>query len=285
MAGTRNAIHAIQSEDWAGATGERWRANLERFESMISPVGRALMERAAFVPGERVVDIGCGGGATSMEIARRVGERGEVLGIDVSPALIAAATARASQAGIANLRFLNADAATARVERPFDRLFSRFGIMFFADFAAAFANLRRMVRAGGRADLAVWASPRENPWMGELRAILSRYVELPAPVPRAPGPFALEEPEFLRSLLTTAGFASVDIERWRGEQLMGGAGADAASAADFALNALPAGETLREQPDAVRARVQAELEILFARYHTAAGIALAATAWLVTARA
>jgi SAM-dependent methyltransferase len=285
MSEAGTAAQAALVEDWAGAMGERWLANLDRFESMIGPVGEALMEHAAFAPGERVVDIGCGAGGTSLEIARRVGTRGEVLGIDISPALAHAAASRARQAAISNVRFLTADAATVQLDSAFDRLFSRFGTMFFTDFAAAFTNLHRMIRASGRADLAVWAPARENPWIADMRAILERYIELPTPVPRAPGPFALEEPDYVRTLLASAGFRSIAIERWRGQQLVGGAGASPADAADFALNGLSLGDAARDQPQDVRLRVTREITELFARHRTAAGIQMSATAWIVTARA
>ena len=137
------------AEDWAGDTGRNWLANLDRFETMIAPIGTALLDQAAYRPGEHVIDIGCGGGATTIAIAQSVTPGGAVTGLDISEELIRACSVRATKAKRDDICFICADAATACVPAvPFDRLFSRFGSMFFADPHGAFRNLRRMVRVG-----------------------------------------------------------------------------------------------------------------------------------------
>ncbi|HWL47253.1 MAG TPA: class I SAM-dependent methyltransferase [Sphingomonadaceae bacterium] len=279
--GTEITANSIVAEEWSGAMGEKWLANLDRFEGMIAPVGAAFLDHAGFRPGERVVDSGCGGGGTTIAIAEAVGPSGEVLGIDISPALVAAARKRA--AGLAHVRFRQADAATVTLEEPpFDRLFSRFGSMFFPDPAGAFANLRRLIRDGGRADFAVWAPARENGCIAGMMEVLARHIELPAPVPHAPGPFSLDDPDYVRPLLLGAGFTRVDFTRWNGEQLIGGAGATAGEAADFALSALSFADALADTPD-VAATVRNELQALFAAHQRPAGIAMGGAAWFVTA--
>ena len=126
-----DSTEAPRAEDWAGEMGARWLANIDRLESMIAPIGDALLARAGFQPGQHVIDIGCGGGATSLAIASAVGSSGSVVGIDISPDLIAKATERGVAAGVPNARFECADASLYQAETPFDRLFSRFGSMFF----------------------------------------------------------------------------------------------------------------------------------------------------------
>jgi ubiquinone/menaquinone biosynthesis C-methylase UbiE len=278
---TGTTVDAFEAEEWAGAMGEKWLANLDRFEGMIAPVGTAFLEHVAFRAGERVVDSGCGGGGTTIAIAQAVGSAGEVLGIDISPVLVEAARKRA--AGITNARFRNADAATVTLEEPaFDRLFSRFGSMFFADPASAFANLRRLIRDGGRADFAVWAPASENQWIAGMMEIVGRHIDMPAPVPHAPGPFSLDDPDYVRPLLLGAGFRAVDFTRWNGEQLIGGPRATAAEAADFALDALSFADALADKPDA-QAKVRDELRALFAPHQRPEGVAMGGSAWFVTA--
>lgn len=277
---------AIRAEDWAGEMGERWLANLDRFESMIAPVGDALLAHAGFHSGERVIDVGCGGGATSRAIAAAVAPGGSVLGLDISPALVAEAARRGRAAGIANLQFEVGDAATARpTGAPFDRLFSRFGSMFFAEPAAAFGNLRSMLRPGGRADFGVWGPGKQNAWIAGLMGVVRQHMDLPAPVPRAPGPFALDDPDYFRELLTGAGFTGIEFQLWQGEQLIGGAGATPDEAARFVLESMSFADALREGDPALRARIEAGVRELFAAHHGPAGVSMGAIAWFVSARA
>ncbi|HUN25409.1 MAG TPA: methyltransferase domain-containing protein [Steroidobacteraceae bacterium] len=274
------------AEDWAGAMGERWLQHLERFEGMIAPVGQALMDRADIRAGERVIDVGCGGGGTSIEIARRVGPTGSVVGIDVSAPLTQAAQARARAAAARNLTFRCADAATASVDgAPFTRLFSRFGLLFFSAPRAAFANLHGWLLPGARVDFSAWAPARENLWIARAMEILGRFIALAPPVPRAPGPFALDDPRYIEELLAAGGFSGVQIEVWRGAQLVGGPGATAAEAATFLEEAMSIGALLEDAPRETRAAITAELTALFAAHRQAVGISMPASAYLVRARA
>jgi SAM-dependent methyltransferase len=277
----------LKYEDWAGEMGARWLANLTGFENTIAPAGEALLAHAAYQPGERVVDIGFGGGATSLAIAQAVAPDGEVVGIDISPDLAAATTRRAAAAGIANARFICADAATVAVpEAPFDRLCSRFGSMFFTEPVPAFANLRGLLKPGGRLDLAVWGPPLQNPWMLEGMAVARRHVEMPAPVPRAPGPFAFEEREYMEDTLIAAGFSNVNIVAAKGELPVGGPGATAEQAQAFVRHALAFGQALLDYPPEVQEAAAAELTALYARhYRPGEGVMMGYAVWLVSADA
>jgi ubiquinone/menaquinone biosynthesis C-methylase UbiE len=266
--------------------GDRWLANLDRFEGMIAPIGAALLKRAGFKAGEQVVDVGCGAGGTSIDIARQVHPGGSVLGVDIAPQLVAAAVRRAKTAGLDNVRFHCADAAVARLDGPpRDRLYSRFGLMFFAEAPAAFANLRTFIRTGGRADFAVWAPARENAWVAQIMAIMARYVELPAPTPRTPGPFALDDPDYIHQLLQQGGFRQIQIDSWTGDQFVGGPLATPRQATDFVFQALSFARMLEEATPDATARVGDELTALFARHHHRDGVRMAATAFLVSATA
>jgi ubiquinone/menaquinone biosynthesis C-methylase UbiE len=265
--------------------GEKWNAHHEQFESMIAPVGAALIEAAAFSAGEAVIDVGCGAGATTVEIARRVGPEGRVTGLDISPVLTATAARRAREAGIGNAAFVTADATSASFQAGFDRLFSRFGVMFFDRPYEAFANMRGFLRPGGRLVFACWGPMPENPWVQEAMAVVSRHKELPKPVPRAPSPFAFAETDYVGDILAKAGFSDIGFEAWRGEQRVGGAGADARRAARFLMDAAFVGDALAAEAQELKDRVQADLTALFEKYDGPQGVRMPAMAWLVSARA
>jgi SAM-dependent methyltransferase len=157
--------------------------------------------------------------------------------------------------------------------------------MFFDKPYDAFANMRRFLRPGGRLIFACWGPMPENPWVQEAMGVLSRHKELPKPVPRAPGPFAFAEADYVRDILAKAGFSGIEFNAWRGWQLVGGAGADARKAAQFLMDAAFVGDALSGEPQALKDRVLADLVVLFAKYDGPEGVRTPAMAWLVSARA
>ncbi|HEY9090699.1 class I SAM-dependent methyltransferase [Parasphingorhabdus sp.] len=276
----------LAAHDWAGEAGTRWLAQLDRFESMIEPIGKALLDQAAYTAGETVVDIGCGGGWTTRQIAAMVGDTGFALGLDISADLVATASDRASRAGLANIRFDQGDAATVMpAEAPFDRLFSRFGLMFFPQPYPAFENLRRMLREGGRLDIALWAPIANNPWQRSIMGIIKEHIDLPKPEPRAPGPFAMGEQDYVIDLLQSAGFSDITFDAWTGDQRVGGPGSDPESAASFVLDGMHIGDLVRPGGAEVRASIYRSLVDLFERNRDADGVRMGAKAWLVSAKA
>lgn len=283
---TNTAPEALKGEDWAGEMGNRWLASLDRFEGMIAPIGAALLAQADYRPGERVLDLGCGGGATTLAIAGAVGPEGAALGLDIAPMLVGRAAQRADAAG-STARFVCADAAAATLdEPPFDRLFSRFGSMFFPEPIPAFANLKAMLKPGARIDLAVWANPRDNLWMMEVMGVVRQHIEIPPATPRAPGPFAFEDLTYLEEILTGAGFSGMDVAAYEGRQPVGGPGATPQAAVDFVLSSMAVGRALDEAGADIRAAARADLFDLFTRRHVdGEGVMMQAKAWLVRAHA
>ncbi len=286
---------ALNRQDWADAMGRRWNDHLAQFESMLAPIGAAAIAAAKLQPGEKVVDVGCGGGPTTLDIASRLGPRGLAVGVDLSPVLVDAARAKLAaagpRAGAAPVKFVCGDASKLALEdAPFDVLFSRFGVMFFEDPVAAFRTMRSWLKpkddkGPGRLAFICWAPPKENPWIGEIETITRRYVATPDIDPHAPGPFGLSDPERTRAILGSAGFTDVAMELWRGGQAVGGPGATLAQAADFAMTGMSVGSALKDQPDAVKARARADVEALFAKYLTPEGVMMPSAAWIVTAKA
>jgi SAM-dependent methyltransferase len=230
--------HAIRAEGpnaqqityWNQEAGPKWVEFQEALDQQIEPLGRAALDRAQPAPGERALDVGCGCGQTTLEIARRGGERGEVLGVDLSGPMLARARERAQAAGLGRARFLAADAQTHRFEPAhYQLVFSRFGVMFFENPVAAFRNLRAALAPGGRLAFLCWREIAQNPWVLEPMAALARHIPLPAPAaPDAPGPFAFASAERVRGILEQAGFGAVALEPQDAEMaLAGGAGSGA----------------------------------------------------------
>ena len=273
------------SEDWAGEMGLKWLANLSLFEEMIAPIGEALLTQADYQSGETVIDVGCGGGATTMAIAKAVAPGGKVLGADISPDLTNAARKRAAEASLPNIEFLCTDAAQMKLEgEAFDRLFSRFGSMFFADPVAAFTNMHKLVRPAGRIDIAVWGPPRENLWMMEIMAVVRNHIEVPKAIPRAPGPFAYEDLDYLKEILTGGGFKNIDIIAYNGLQAVGGRGASPEDAAQFASTSLAAGRLLADAHPDVQKAAREDLLAVFKQHHVPGeGVMMRGKAWLVSA--
>ncbi len=217
-----------------------------------------------------------------------MGDGGSVTGLDISQALIAEATRKAAAAQLkASLRFVQADAAHSGLPvGAADCVVSRFGIMFFTDPYAAFAHLHSLLKpVTGRLAIACWAPMKENPWMLEVRTTLAAHFDLPKPPPRTPGPFAFEEPEYLRDILSKAGFQQIEIAPWHSEMYVGGPGSDPDSAADFLMQALSMAQRATDAPEAVRNTVRRELSNRLKNFMTPGGVKMPAAVWLATARA
>ncbi|MEO9599035.1 class I SAM-dependent methyltransferase [Parasphingorhabdus sp.] len=275
----------LKPEDWAGEMGLKWLESLSLFEEMIAPIGDALLARADYKHGETVIDLGCGGAATTLALAATVGSSGKVMGVDISPDLIAVAQKRAKESGATNAAFTCADASTVMLpDAPYDRLFSRFGSMFFEDPIHAFSNLHRLVRKGGRMDLAVWGPPRENLWIMEMMGVVRNHIEVPPATPRAPGPFAFEDLEYLGEIMDGSGFTDVDVVAFECMQPIGGAGATPEQAVKFAFASMAVGRLLSDKGDAIVQAASEELTDLFAQYYTPEkGVMMQGKAWLVSA--
>jgi SAM-dependent methyltransferase len=277
--------NADQVAYWNAAAGETWVAMQDRLDRQLAPLGRAAMDALDIAADERLIDVGCGCGATSLELATEVGDDGSVLGVDISAPMLAVARRRASELGLSNVRFLEADAQTrAFAPGGADGVFSRFGVMFFSDPTAAFTNLHKALRPGGRLAFVCWRALPLNEWMMlPMRAALPHMAASPPPPmldPHAPGPFAFADPDRVRGILGEAGFSAVSIDAH--EALIGGN--DLEETIALSLRVGPLGMMLRENPDsrdAVITSLRAALEP-----HAGPGrVFLPAAVWIVTARA
>ncbi len=271
-----------QIKFWNEKAGRNWTELQERMDANLSAIHEAIMAFAAPRPGERVLDIGCGTGTTTLALAERVGAEGAVTGLDISQPMLALARERAK--GRANVKFVEAD-ASAHVFRPeYDLLFSRFGVMFFDDPARAFANLHGALKPDGRIAFVCWRSPRENPWAtAPLDAAKPFLPELPPHDPLSPGPFAFSDAERVKAILAAAGFSAIRIQRHDSAMDMGN---DLAFAAAQTLRIGPLSRAAADADEAARAKILDSVNGALAGFITADGaIAPPAACWLVAAQA
>ena len=274
-----------QAEYWNTARGEQWVTHQAALDARFENIRDALLARAGARPGENALDVGCGTGATTLALAERVGSGGAVLGIDISKPMLELASRRCAARGLEQVRFLRADAQSHAFEQAaHDLLVSRFGVMFFSAPVAAFANLRRALRPGGRLAFVCWGPLEANPGFALPLAAGVRALGPPDPEPpRAPGPLAFAERAYVEEILAGAGFAEVGIETVT-ERLPGAR--SAAQEAAFARVVGPLArliQTRAPEPATVEAMVE-EVAASFARYETDAGVQVPATLHYVQAR-
>lgn len=273
-----------QIDYWNGEAGRKWADNDAHFERSIGALNAPLLERARPARARNALDIGCGCGNQTLALARMLGPAAHVTGIDVSEPMLAVARTRAAD-GAARLEFLRADAAThAFAPGSFDLLFSRFGVMFFTDPAAAFANLRGACAKGARLVFCCWQGIEQNDWLRVPMQALARHVELPPFEPGAPGPFAFGDRERVRGILGAAGFAGQRFEELRTE-LNFAQGETLAQATEALVQAGPAAPLLAQLDPAARAQALAEVAEAVARYYRDGRILMPSAVWLVSAAA
>ena len=272
------------TSEWATARGEKWRAHLAGLEATLEPVNDPLIRALHLDTPGRIADVGCGGGGTTLEILRRAPAGSVVRGFDISPALVESARARAPS-DEHDIAFAVEDVATAsQPQRPYDRLVSRFGIMFYDDPPAAFTNLARWLAPGGRLAFAVWGPPADNPWMSSVRELAAAAVDVPPPDPAAPGPFRYASADPLLALLDRAGLTDLEVNGWQGALQMGG-GLPAAEAVHFALSSFSIGDMLADAGVQALDEVRQSLTDRFSRHLRDGTVQMSASVHIVTGRA
>lgn len=276
--------NAAQIAEWNGVQGGRWATLRQETNGIVMPFGEAALTAAAPRPGERVIDIGCGCGDTSIDLARRVGAGGMVLGVDVSRPMLDVARELGVEAALPHLTFSECDASTAELPADTDLLYSRFGVMFFADPSAAFAHMRGALREGGRCVFACWRAPRDNPWtMVAISAARAALGIAPPPAdPNAPGPYAFADAERVRGILERAGFGAIDLQRFDAPVVLG---ATPSAAAEALTRIGPVARLVREVGVEHQPTIAAAVEKALAPLAAPDGrVSTQGSAWIVTAR-
>ena len=277
------SLTADQAAYWNEQAGPRWVAAQKRLDATFAPLTATLIDFAAPQASDRVLDIGCGCGATVLALAPRARD---VIGVDISKVMLDVARERVVQAGLANASLLLADAATHPFEpASFDLGFSRFGVMFFDDSVAAFAAIRRALRPGGRLAFITWRRLSENPcFLLPYLAVKPLLPPQPQADPEAPGPFRFADPDRVRRILADAGFAAIEVTPHDSTMQLARPG-ELTRAVDFALQIGPVSRALATAEAEVKAAAVAAVRAELAKHESTEGVALAAGTWLVSARA
>ncbi|HVQ58870.1 MAG TPA: class I SAM-dependent methyltransferase [Solirubrobacterales bacterium] len=276
------------TEAWSGPLFDLFVKYRDQTAAGLGAHGEAAIEASPPRPGERVLDLGCGFGETTVQLANLVGAEGSALGVDVSEPFIATARAEAEADGVANAEFMTADVQTLALPREFDYAFSRMGLMFFANPVAALRNVAAALVPGGRLCAVVWRRKLDNEWVHRAEQVVDEYLEHPEESDEptcGPGPFSMANADTLTEQLTIAGFEQISLRR---SDLPLRIGADLDQAIEFNMALGPAGEVLRlwgDRVDEIRPTIAARLREALADFEGPDGVSAPASTWIVTARA
>jgi SAM-dependent methyltransferase len=276
------------AEAWNGVLSERWVQYRQIVSGGLEPHGSEALRLHPPAPGERVLDIGCGFGDTTRQIAELVGPGGSVLGFDISAPLVELAREEAAEQRLANVEYVAGDLQVAELERRFDYAFSRMGAMFFASPVTALRNVREALRPGGRLCMVVWRRKLDNDWVHRAEQVVERFlaVEGASEDPAfTPGPFSMADADVASQILVEAGFEQISFRRC---DLAVEIGMDLDQAVEFAMALGPAGAAMRqagEEAERLRPEISAALREGLADFQTPNGVRGPASTWIVSARA
>jgi SAM-dependent methyltransferase len=269
-----------QHEAWNGESGRRWVLDAGRRDRVLAPVADAVLRSAGARPGERVLDVGCGCGVTTLAVADAVGDGGTATGIDLSQPMLDLARRRAHDAGRTNVELIEGDAQSHALPPGVDLALSRFGTMFFADPTAAFTNIGGALRPGGRLCLATWQPLVANDWLTIPGTELLRYGTMPEGGQAGPGMFAQSEPDIVRMVLTDAGFLGISLEPVNVDLPLG---AHPDEATDYLADSGVGRAVLDTVPIGDRAAALEGVRTVLADHTDETGVHLGAAIWIITA--
>lgn len=276
-----------QAQYWSEAGGRSWIDFQSQLDRQLAPFGNVVVEALSPQPGESILDVGCGCGATTLDLAAAVGSQGRVVGLDISTSMVAVAVKRLAAAGHRHASAIVGDAQTVSEDEAggrFDAVFSRFGVMFFADPVAAFANIRARTNADGRMAFVCWQSPKLNGWMNSLGGVVESFFGAgPAPDPHAPGPFAFADPQRTAAVLASAGWSDVAVEPCVRSMLKNGT-TDFDVALECSLRIGSAARALQGVDPVIVTQFREAARAVLSDEWTSDGVIVEGVCWLVSAQ-
>ena len=278
-------VNKNQKDFWSGKGGDIWVERQNAMDTMLSPLGEAALNKLNFNEEENVLDIGCGCGHTTLNIAKRIGTSGNVTGLDISEPMLKRAKESAVEMSITNTSFKCVDVQTEDLgDQIYSAAFSRFGVMFFEDSVAAFKNINKSLISGGYLSFVCWQSPAVNPWQSLFIQEVKKFLDLPSPPPRSPGPFAFMESEYVSSILEESKFQDITIEGHEAEVNMFSGRSLSDSVKDYISINPVVTQMLKESSENQIAEIVNSGIEAFSPYYSEKGLIFPSATWLVTAR-
>ena len=278
-------VNKNQRDFWSGKGGDIWVERQNVMDTMLSPLGEAALNKLNFNEEENVLDIGCGCGHTTLNIAKRIEPLGNVTGLDISEPMLERAKESAVEMSITNTTFKCVDVQTEDLgDQIYSAAFSRFGVMFFEDSIAAFKNINKSLISGGYLSFVCWQSPAVNPWQSLFIQEVKKFLDLPSPPPRSPGPFAFMESEYVSSILEESKFQDIRIEGHEAEVNMFSGRSLSDSVKDYISINPVVTQMLKESSENQIAEIINSGIEAFSPYYSEKGLIFPSATWLVTAR-
>ena len=273
-----------QKQFWSGAGGDVWVDKQREMDIMLNPLGERAIQGLDLSGERKILDIGCGCGATTLEIAKAV-TQGEVIGVDISEPMLERATKTASDMMLTNTSFQVKDVQVDEMPRSyFDIAFSRFGVMFFEDPFEAFKNINHSLKDNGQLSFVCWQHASLNPWQSLSIQVIKEFLDLPAPAPKSPGPFAFEDKSYINEILTESGFRDIQIKDNQ-EDIVMFSGKSIREACEDYLTINPVvTEMLKNSPTELREEILEALIGKFSDFHNNDGLLFPSATWIVTAK-
>ena len=278
-------VNKNQKDFWSGKGGDIWVERQNAMDTMLSPLGEAALNKLNFNEEENVLDIGCGCGHATLNIAKRIGPSGNVTGLDISEPMLKRAKESAVEMSITNTSFRCVDVQTEDLgDQIYSAAFSRFGVMFFEDSIAAFKNINKSLISGGCLSFVCWQSPALNPWQSLFIQEVKKFTDLPSPPPRSPGPFAFMESEYVSSILEESKFQDITIEGHEAEVNMFSGRSLSDSVKDYISINPVVTEMLKDSSENQITEITNSVIEAFSPYHSEKGRIFPSATWLVTAK-
>ena len=273
-----------QRQFWSGAGGDVWVNKQREMDIMLNPLGDRVIERLDLKSDSKIIDIGCGCGATTLEIAKKI-TQGEILGVDISEPMLDKATETAKEMSLSNISFEVKDVQVdVMPQNYFDIAFSRFGVMFFEDPFEAFKNIHSSLKEDGLLSFVCWQNASLNPWQSLSIQVIKEFLDLPAPAPKSPGPFAFEDKTYLEDILRESGFKGLEILDNQEDIIMFSGKSIREACEDYLTINPVVTEMLKNSKPELTEEILEALVIKFSNFHQNDGLLFPSATWIVTAK-